>query len=449
MKIRIKKLGYAEGGYNDPDPEFYPWPGDKKFKKNKSNYSAAQWKLIAETLDYKGKRNNDEFQEWLINHPEYGDVARELHTNPPGGYGMPNAGKPVDNKLGYRWDAIVNRLLTSKGVEDPEFAPEEESGPVDTSGSKFEFKGDNSKKNKYVQKNLPFYQAAPELAGFISALNTYNYYTPDYTHQEINAPTLNIQSQLQSIDSSQSSFNQTTTGSPQVDNIRKSAAFTQALNAKQQAFSNKQNYDAQGRLQADQFNIGARTQEQNMDVYGVNQVYNNLIPLAKDAAGTERIAALSSLSRKQALNKQNENMKSLYLDNFYQNVEVDENGNLKINSTDNFNYRKYNVEDEQEKVTTSTPSTTVKIPEYKPSISPIVDPVAPADQPTELPAIYGNDEFGNSLWGNPIPDVPFKKRMTTASPNPLTSPILNPNMLQTGFTKGGKKKKKKKLYSSY
>lgn len=235
----------------------------------------------------------------------------------------------------------------------------------------------DTQKPKYKQQGLPFYQAAPELAGFISGLNTYNYQTPDYTHWEINPPTLNIQSQLQSIDSSQNAINSTTTGNPQVDSARKQAAFTQSLAAKQQAFSNKQNFDAEGRFKADSFNINARTREQNLDTQAWTTIYNDYMPLAKDYAAGERLRAISNLTTKVAKNKANESLKSLYLDNFYQNFQL--NGTDINKVADSAIYTNNPYRDPKNPTTTSPPANQLEYEELKrkqsnPSVHKWLDP---------------------------------------------------------------------------
>lgn len=243
----------------------------------------------------------------------------------------------------------------------------------------------DTKKNPYKKESLPFYQAAPELSGFISALNPYTYQTPDFTHWEINPPTLNIQSQLQSIDSSLKGINDSTTGNPQIDNIRKQSAFTQGLSAKQQAFSNKQNYDAEGRFKADSFNINARTQEQNLDVSAWNNIYNELIPAAKDYATGERLRAISSLTNKVAKHRANESMKKLYLDNFFPNYQLDGTDIKKVNDTEIRTYNPYKKEEKE----------TLKVEDiFKKEEEPTPNMITPNDKIQKAePKMYNNGEI--------------------------------------------------------
>lgn len=165
------------------------------------------------------------------------------------------------------------------------------------------------------------YQAIPEAMGYLAGLTPYSYYTPDFTHTELAPPTLNIDAQLQSIDDSLQSSLRQSTGNPSVDASRRAALFNQATQAKQQLFQNKQNYDAQARFQADQYNAQARDLENFRDVTSAANVYNEYMAAAQDAAERERLGAISSLVKKKAQFDQDEFEKMLYVSalmpNFY------------------------------------------------------------------------------------------------------------------------------------
>jgi hypothetical protein len=165
------------------------------------------------------------------------------------------------------------------------------------------------------------YQAIPEAMGYLAGLTPYSYYTPDFTHTELAPPTLNIDAQLQSIDDSLQSSLRQSTGNPSVDASRRAALFNQATQAKQQLFQNKQNYDAQARYQADQYNAQARDLENFRDVTSAANVYNEYMAAAQDAAERERLGAISSLVKKKAQFDKDEFEKMLYVSalmpNFY------------------------------------------------------------------------------------------------------------------------------------
>lgn len=160
---------------------------------------------------------------------------------------------------------------------------------------------------------FPLYQAAPEALGYLAGLNPASYYTPDYTHTEITPPTLNIDDELRSIDDSFLGLTKQTTGNPSLDNSRRAALFNQTLNAKSQAFSRKQNFDASARFEADKYNAAARDLESYRDVTSAAQVYNDYMQVAMDNAETERLNAIFNLTDKVARQKQSEFLKALYM----------------------------------------------------------------------------------------------------------------------------------------
>ena len=300
---------------------------------NKSKYAGQDDKVeaLARKIGYviTPESTNEDFQKYILTNPE---VARkfpkikkavlEMHRM----YGEPIAGK-YDNYFGKRWDGVFDAI---DGYEDPKFSDPEGVRRISQLGQEYGITLDDLKKGKYVQKNLPFSQITPELANFANAQNTYGYYTPDTTHWELNPQMLNIQPQLQDIDASMNALYNTTTGNPALDAAQKQAAYVEGLKAKQNAFGNKQNYDAASRYEADKYNMAARTGEQNLDAQLTSQIHNEYRAAAKDAAAYERINALQNIVKKQAQNKKNEAEKSLMIDNFADNFEVDENGNVKF-----------------------------------------------------------------------------------------------------------------------
>lgn len=404
MKVRIVK--YADGGGPKPRYTFKTHKGDKSSNWNASSLSDDELISAAEELGYNGPDNATAFQKWILANKDIPEIRAKIDAAHEK-YGLPNAGKKADGYLGIRWN-FLKPGKEADPIDAPNYNPnafaqsteEEKSNYLTPPGNNYSLKDSSSKKRPYQKQGLPFYQAIPELTGFASALNTYNYQTPDYQHYEIQPNKLNVQPQLQSIDSSLAAITATTTGNPQVDNARKVGAFTQALNAKQQVYANKQNYDAEKEFQATQFNINARTQEQNLDVNAMNHIYNEYMPLAKDAAAGERIAAISSLSTKYAKNTANENKKKLWLDNFYNNVEVDKDGNLKTTGN-------YGVNEEYYPTTLETPTPVSTLPAKsiaKPTklvnpdavIGPLTIPEIPTDifnDPSILPSSIRKNRF--------------------------------------------------------
>jgi hypothetical protein len=174
----------------------------------------------------------------------------------------------------------------------------EESAPQQFPQTSYGLKGPGWKPMPSTMGKFPAYQAAPEALGFLAGINPYSYYTPDYTHYEVAPPTLNIDAEIQSIDDTIAALSAQTTGNASVDNARRVALANQALQAKQQAFKKKQNYDAEARFKADIYNTDARTKENYLDVNAANTVFNEYMAGAQDAAEMERMAAISGLTNK-------------------------------------------------------------------------------------------------------------------------------------------------------
>jgi hypothetical protein len=337
MKIVIEGLPklFATGGkvYKN----LKPYPGDKYGAKkagtpgsNASKMTEKELNDLAEQVGYDGPDDVKSFQQYLLSpevrqkFPEIGKKIDELHTT----YGMPAAGVPAEGNWGYRWDVFKDL----KKQTPPKFEQEvpKEQPPVQVPQDQYReyYLNQPAQKPMYDKQGLPLYQVAPDLLGYASSLNTYPYYTPDYTHWEIAPSTLNIQPQLEDIDAATAAYYQTTTGNPALDSARRQATYAEGLKAKQNAFGRKQNYDAQAKYMADQYNIAARTQEQNLDTAATERVYNQYRAFAKDYADTQRNMILQDIAKKQGLNAANEAAKELYMNNFFPNVSYDANGNM-------------------------------------------------------------------------------------------------------------------------
>jgi hypothetical protein len=233
------------------------------------------------------------------------------------------SGKGISEVDGWFGNTTIGQLVRKKApVAGPGDGDTVVETPQDTSGSKF---GYESKYRPYpsTMGRFPLYQAMPEALGYMYANRPYSYYTPDFTHTEIAPPTLNIDPQLQAIDDSFQSAIRQNTGNASIGNSRNTAMFNQALQAKQQAFSNKQNYDANARFQADQYNAQARDQESYRDVTSAASIYNDYMAAAQDAAEQERLSAISSLTNKYGKFKQDELSKIFNVTNLMPNYYYD------------------------------------------------------------------------------------------------------------------------------
>jgi hypothetical protein len=167
---------------------------------------------------------------------------------------------------------------------------------------------------KYYRQPFPLEQAIPNVMGLAASQETFPYAIPEIDSPYIRPQTLNIQSQLQDIDNMGQA------------SVRAGAdplsAYIAGIGGKERAFQSKQNFDAQGRMQADTMNAQAQQRADMMNAQLFDRTYNNLIAQARDAATAEQQAAISNLVQKKAKYDQDENLKSLYLDNLQSAFEI-------------------------------------------------------------------------------------------------------------------------------
>lgn len=259
----------------------------------------------------------------LKSNPEYKDVLADFDLNPVGvddqKYGKSNYENapisPADFIMGNTTLGQLARYSEAYKPKEPisDGKVDDTKTPTQTPGYNFESVLPWEQTMSTMGK-FPLYQAAPEALGYLSAISPYSYYTPDYTTNEVAPPTLNIQPQVNSINSSFQSGIRQNTGNASVNNSRNTAMFNQALEAKQQAFGNKQNFDANARFQADQYNAEQRTKENQLDLNSAATVHNEYRAAALDNASTERLNAAFSLTDKLGKYHQDEYKKMLYFD---------------------------------------------------------------------------------------------------------------------------------------
>jgi hypothetical protein len=308
--------------------------------------------------------------------------------------------KAIENSFsesGFR-PSIGNDMLSgwehydaASYVRNPSYAniPVEEQPPgplVLPPGSQIDYQS-TYKPYPSTMGRFPLYQAAPEALGYMYANRPYSYYTPDFTHTELAPPTLNIDPQLQAIDDSFQSAIRQNTGNASIGNSRNAAMFNQALAAKQQAFGNKQNYDANARFQADQYNAQARDLENYRDVTSAASIYNEYMAAAQDAAEQEKLRAISSLTNKYGKFNQDEFVKMFNVANLMPNYYyegTDLRNPLKVNPYSQRFYNRY--------PRPQAPQGAVAKPV---STNPIDNKVAQANNISPLDAYQGN-------WAQPV-----------------------------------------------
>jgi hypothetical protein len=103
------------------------------------------------------------------------------------------------------------------------------------------------------------------------------------------------------------------------------SALIATLGAKQRVFSEKQNFDAQQRAQADQVNAQSRWQEDVYDMQSLDNVYNTLIADADDAVTAQKQALIQSANNKRASWKMEETRKEFWYNNFVRSFDYDPN----------------------------------------------------------------------------------------------------------------------------
>lgn len=177
-------------------------------------------------------------------------------------------------------------------------------------------------KGKYIPGQFPLYQAIPEAMGLAQAQQIYPYAIPEIDAPYVRPQTLNIQSQLQDIDS-MATATQRAGGDPLTTYIA-------GLDAKQRAFQAKQNYDAEGRSRADMANAQTRMQADQINAQYFDRVYNNLVGQARDAQSAEKQAAIASVVNKKAKFTQDETKKAAYINALMENYDVDSKGNFTL-----------------------------------------------------------------------------------------------------------------------
>jgi hypothetical protein len=325
----------------NPYEQIKPYEGDKYGTRKKgtpesnaSVHSKEEWQKIAEKVGFKGG-DNKAFQKYLLESkdPKIVEAIKKLHEK----HGDPKSGKNwEDGFLGYRWDAVFDDLNANTPTEEKKLVvPAPNVQETSTDPLNYDIPVDNFQKDPYNRRKLPFYQIAPDLANFAAANDMYNYWTPDYTHQEIQPPTLNIQDQLNSMDSSMNAVLATTTGDPNIDQARKQAVMNQILQAKDSAYARKQNYDAEGRFKADEFNIGARNKEMVDDINAASTIHNEYVAEAKDNMTYEKMASIQNMYRKYMTNEATENKYEM-MSQMFNNVGYDaKTGKMKISSNPN------------------------------------------------------------------------------------------------------------------
>lgn len=244
------------------------------------------------------------------------DMLRGYRIDPEGLSDHQWMGLPISPVDRWGGNTTIGQISAFEDEEIPKKkTPEKEGETITTAeGQTYNVKVGPAPEGSYKKAPFDYPQLAGEVFGLASS-QMFPYAPMDYNAPYIMPQTLNIQPQLQDVDSSyMAAINA---------GADPNAALIATLGAKQKLYSEKQNFDAQQRAQADQYNANARWQEDLQDMASLDKVYNTLIAKADDAVTAQRQALVNSASKKRAIYNMEENKKALYLNNFVRTYKVD------------------------------------------------------------------------------------------------------------------------------
>ena len=243
-----------------------------------------------------------------------GDLLKGFRVAPEGLSDQTFLGMPISEVSGREGNTEIGQLT---GFEDDPVMPTKKVPPPvkrEDPGKGYNKQLEEAGMGKYRPEGFDYPQLAPEIYGMASS-QMFPYAIPDYNAPYLMPQTLNIQPQLQDIDNSYvAALN---------SGADPNSALIATLGAKQRIFSEKQNFDAQQRAQADQINNQNRFQEDIYDMQALDRVYNTLIAQADDAVTAQRQALIASASQKRAVWKQEETKKQFWYNNFVRNYDYD------------------------------------------------------------------------------------------------------------------------------
>ena len=270
--------------------------------------------------------------------PGFKDLLADYELTPIGvddtkWKGSVYSGKGISGADGWFGNTTIGQLLRRKAAPLPPPAKTEEvtpppaatttpTAPVTPQGSVFRAVSPD-KETMSTMGRFPLYQAAPNALGYLSGMTPANYFVPDFKPVYVAPPTLNIDDELQSIDDSFQSAVRQSTGNASIDNARNTALFNTALQAKQQSFAKKQNFDANARWTADVKNADSAAEANAKNMLAASQIYNDYQIPSQDLAETERLNSIFNLTDKMGKYYQDEYAKILAFDtlmpNYYYN----------------------------------------------------------------------------------------------------------------------------------
>jgi len=214
-----------------------------------------------------------------------------------------------DFKLGLEhYDAIK----TPKDVNKDEIPVVDKTTPK---GNEYDGNIAANAKGKYTRSPYDIIQSIPNVYGLAEAQTIFPYAIPEINAPYLKPQTLNIQSELQDLDNMG-----TAAVRAGADPL---ATYIASTDAKQKAFQTKQNYDANARSQADQFNAQGQLSADQMNANSFNRVYNDLIGSARANQSAIKQDQLSALTKKYADWNSLESEKEFYYNNLIPSFNLD------------------------------------------------------------------------------------------------------------------------------
>lgn len=229
--------------------------------------------------------------------------------------GVPNA---FDDKLGKY---TASRQLFNVAKKTPETPVVTRDTPVvalgPPKGNNYDVDIANNAKGRYTRTPYDITQSIPDIYGLAEAQSIFPYAIPEINAPYVRPQTLNVQSELQDLDNMG-----TAAVRAGADPL---ATYIAGMDSKQKAFQTKQNYDANARSQADQFNAQGQLNADQMNANSFNRVYNELIGNARANQSTIKQDQLSSLTENYANWNNSQTNKELYYNNLIPSFNLDLN----------------------------------------------------------------------------------------------------------------------------
>jgi hypothetical protein len=223
--------------------------------------------------------------------------------------GVPNA---FDDKLGKY---TATRQLFNVAKKTPETPAAEKPATVETPKGNTYGTDIANTRGRYIRTPYDIKQSIPDIYGLAEAQSIFPYAIPEIDAPYVRPQTLNVQSELQDLDNMG-----TAAVRAGADPL---ATYIASMDSKQKAFQTKQNYDANARSQADQFNAQGQLSADQMNANSFNSVYNNLIGQARSNQSAIKQDQLSSLANNYADWNNSQTEKEFYYNNLIPSFNLD------------------------------------------------------------------------------------------------------------------------------